>query len=147
MKRFPSPVQACFHPGAPQHRGGFTILEIIIAVGILLGSLTAIIQLISSGTYSSVQGKFRAAAVLMAESKLNEAISGAVPMQGSSAVPFEDAPEWSWEMSVEPSSLSDVLVVTVTVTRESEFAAERHAYSVSRMTRDPQVFLNAAMGD
>ena len=129
------------------HRGAFTILEVIVAVGILLGALTAIIQLISTGTRASIQGKFRAEAVILAETKMNEAIAGVVPLQSSAADTIEDAPEWTWEMTTETSSLSDVLTVTVTVSRESESEVEGHSYSITRMVRDPQIFLDAALGE
>ena len=130
-------------------RSAFTILEVIVAVGILLGALTAIVQLISTGTRSSVLGELRGQAVILAETKMNEAIAGVVPLQSSPAEEFEEAPEWTWELTTETSSLSDVLSVTVTVTHEaeSETEGERHTYSITRMVRDPQIFLDAALGE
>lgn len=128
-------------------RSAFTILEVIVAVGILLGAMTAIIQLISTGTSLSVQGQFRAEAVILAETKMNEAIAGVVPLQSSSPESIDEAPDWTWEMTTETSSLSDVLTVTVTVTRESEAETEGHSYSITRMVRDPQIFLDAALGE
>lgn len=128
-------------------RDAFTILEVIVAVGILLGALTAIIQIISTGTRSSVQGQFRAEAVILAETKMHEAIAGVVPLQSSSPETIEEAPDWTWEMTTETASLSDVLTVTVTVNREGENDSESHSYSLTRMVRDPQIFLDAALGE
>ncbi len=135
---------------SPSRRGtrrrGFTLLEIVLSIAILFGALTAIFQVLSVGNQAAVQGQFRTAAVLYAETKLNEAIAGVVPLQSTGKTPLEDDDAWSWSMTVGSGSLNDLLMVTVTVTRDGESAASRHQYSVSRLVRDPQIFLDAALG-
>ena len=131
----------------PTHQRGFTLLEVIIAVAVLLGALTAIFQLISTGSTASVQAQFRAEAIILAETKLNEAIGGVIPLESSSAQEIEESTEWTWELTVEPASQTDVLSVTVTVARESESPAGNHSYSITRMVRDPQIFLDAALSE
>ena len=129
---------------APQR--GFTILEVIIAVGILLASLTAIFQLLSLGTRAATQGDFRSQAVVLADAKMNEAIAGVNSLESSSETTIEEAPDWTWSMTVEDASLQDLLSVTVTVTREGSNPGASHSYSLNRYVRDPQLFIDAALG-
>jgi type II secretion system protein I len=133
----------------PRHsdslREGFTLLEVVIAVAILLGSITALFQLINIGHRSSIQGKFRSDAVLIAETRMNEAAGGVIELMSTTEEEVEDSPGWMWSMTVEESSFDDLLQVTVNVRRDATEPSARHEYSMTRYLRDPQMFLDAAV--
>ena len=128
-------------------QAGFTLLEVVIAVAILLGSITALFQLLNLGHRSSMQAKFRTDAVMLAETIMNEALAGIVPLQSSTEEESDDYPGWFWSLSVEDAGVDDLLEVTVLVRREGTSITAEHEYSVTRLARDPQVFLDAALGE
>jgi len=126
---------------------GFTLLEVVIATAILLGSITVLFQLISNGHRSSIQGQFRSDAVLIAETKMNEAIAGVIELTTTTEEAVEDYPGWLWSMSVEDAGVDGLLQVTVNVRRDADTkqGGGIHEYSMTRLLRDPQLFLDAAM--
>lgn len=125
---------------------GFTLLEMVIAMAIMFGSLTAIIQLITLGQQASLEAQFRTEAVIYAETKLQESLAGAIPLQAGGGQVEED-PDWQWSLTVDPGSIDGLLVATMTVTRNSKEALGKHVYSIRRMVRDPQTFLDAALAE
>jgi type II secretion system protein I len=128
-------------------RCGFTLLEVIIATAVLLGSITVLFQLISIGQRSSTQGQFRSDAVLIAETKMNEAVAGVIELNSTTEEDVADYPGWLWSMTVDDTGLDGLLQVTIIVRRDAPTtqAAAQHEYSMTRYLRDPQLFLDAAM--
>jgi general secretion pathway protein I len=128
-------------------RSGFTLFEVVIAVAILLGSITALFQLLTLGHRSLTQAQFRTDAVLLADLKMNEAVAGIITLQSTSEDESEDYPGWLWSLSVDDAGVDDLLQVTVTVRRDATSVAAEHEYSATRFIRDPQIFLDAALGE
>lgn len=129
------------------NRGGLTLLEVVLSLGILLVSLTALGQLISNGTRASVQARMQTQAILRCESKLAEIISGVEPLQSADGVPFEDDPDWVWSLEVvevAPDELPDLLELRLTVTYAERNDLARISYTLRRFLRDPAVFADAA---
>lgn len=128
-------------------RQGFTLLEIVISIAVMLGAITAIFQLISIGSQAAVQARFRTDAVLYAETKLQEAVGGIIPMQSGGGTVEEDE-LWEWSLTVEPGTIDGLLTVSVTLLRRDERNPNaNHSYTLQRIVRDPQLFLDAALGE
>ena len=125
--------------------GGFTLLEVVIAVAILLASMTALFQLINIGHRSSLQSRFRSDAVLIAETRMNEAGGGVIELMATTEEEVEDYPGWLWSMTVDDTSLDGLLQVTVSVRRDATEPNAQHEYSMTRYLRDPQMFIDAAL--
>ncbi|MDB4786486.1 MAG: prepilin-type N-terminal cleavage/methylation domain-containing protein [Planctomycetaceae bacterium] len=128
-------------------RSGFTLFEVVIAVAILLGSITALFQLLTLGHRSLTQAQFRTDAVLLADLKMNEAVAGIITLQSTSEDESEDYPGWLWSLTVDDAGVDDLLQVTITVRRDATSVAAEHEYSATRFIRDPQIFLDAALGE
>jgi len=77
---------------------------------------------------------------------MNEAIAGIITLQSTSEEESEDYPGWLWSLSVEDAGIDDLLQLTVTVRRDATSVAAEHEYSATRFIRDPQIFLDAALG-
>lgn len=130
-----------------RNRGGLTLLEVVLSLGILLVSLTALGQLISNGTRASAQARMQTHAILRCESKLAEIISGFEPLQSADGVPFEDDSDWVWSLEVvevAPDELPDLLELRLTVTYAGRNDLARISYTLRRFLRDPAVFADAA---
>ncbi|MBD3673984.1 MAG: hypothetical protein HUJ26_10715 [Planctomycetaceae bacterium] len=132
--------------GKSSRRSAFTLLEVVIAVAVLLGSITALFQLMNHGHRASVQAQFRTQAVMLVDTKLNEAVAGVLTLQSTTDEESEDYPGWLWSMSVDDAGIEGLLQVTVTAHRDGDTTVSAHEYSATRFVRDPQIFLDAALG-
>jgi hypothetical protein len=120
------------------------LLEVFIALSIFIGALAVISQIISTGTRASIQAQLQNEAVLRAESCLAEAVAGVVDLTGISNTAFPDDPAWTWSLAVTDGPHVDTLLLTVTVNHATVGGVVNAQASLSRLIRNPQVFLDAA---
>ena len=124
-------------------RAGLTLIEVILATAIFLGSLTAILQLMNVGHDSRIVAKLQAEAAVRCESLMGEYISGISPLTDESQTPFADSEEWVYTTTVEEGDGTSLLKVTVVV----EHLANENAnavFQLVRLMRDPELFVEAA---
>jgi prepilin-type N-terminal cleavage/methylation domain-containing protein len=126
-------------------RRGLSLLEVLLALGIFLIALTGIGQLISSGSRAAVDARLEAEATLRAESILQELLAGVQPLQSTSATAFSDNADWLWSAEVLEGPHVDLVQVTVTVFRQDLDNPDRGTVRLTRLVRDPQLFLDAAL--
>lgn len=126
-------------------RAAFTLFEVLLALGIFLVAMTAIGQLIGLGSRASVEARLEADAVLRAETALHEVLAGVQPMQTTAATAFTDDPDWQWSLNVVEGPHVDLLLITVTAFRQAPGEAPQNAVSLTRMVRNPDLFLEAAL--
>ena len=124
-------------------RRGLTLLEVLLALALFLGAMTVLSQLWNGGVRASVQARLQTQAVLRCESKLNEAIAGAVPLQTTPETPFEDDPSWSWRMTVDSDPQTNLLKVTVESLHPGQGGLSNASHQLVRFVRDPQVWVDA----
>lgn len=131
-------------PSQKQHRSGLTLMEVLLSTAIFMGSLTAILGIIQMGHESRLSARLDAEAALRCESLMGEYVSGVAPLTSEAGVPFEDSDEWRYTTTVEDADGESLLKVVVLV---QHLAGEQvNSYSMlTRMMRDPQLFLDAAM--
>ena len=134
-------------PLRTQNRNGLSLLEVIISVAIFLGALTAIMEGLSIGQRSEVAATLQSEAVLRCEAKMGEIICGAVEATGSEGNRFEDdeTGDWVWSAQVTDSGVTGLLEVTVLVEHSAGGEIPNAAFSLVRLMRDPQLFLDAAL--
>ena len=124
-------------------RRGLTLLEVLLSLGLFLGALAALSQLWYGGVRASVQARLGTQAILRCESKLNEVVAGAVPLQAISNSPFDDDSTWTWSLQVQPDSQLEFSWVVVSVSHPGQGGLSASSYQLSRMIRNPQVWTNA----
>lgn len=124
-------------------RRGLTLLEVLLSLGLFLGALAALSQLWYGGVRASVQARLATQAILRCESKLNEVVAGAVPLQTTSDAPFEDDAGWTWSLQVEAGTHADTLLVTVKASHLGQSGLSSSDYQLRRVIRDPQVWTAA----
>ncbi|MEE8453027.1 MAG: prepilin-type N-terminal cleavage/methylation domain-containing protein [Thermoguttaceae bacterium] len=73
-------------------RGGFSLLEVIIAISILLGSAVVLAELASIGRHHVQSAEEMSTAQLECQTKLNELLAGAAPLEAVQNVPLGDDP-------------------------------------------------------
>ena len=142
MKR-PEQTPDCI--GRRHSRTGLTLLEVIIATAVFLGSLSAIMQIFRLGAEAEILTQLDSEAITRAESVMGEVIVGAKPLQNTNEQTFDDgAPRWRYNVQVD-SETEGLLRVSVTVNHVQDSGRVNSTYQVIRLVRDPQVFLDAAL--
>jgi general secretion pathway protein I len=132
-------------------RSGISLLEVLISTAIFLGALTAILQIMRVGHESRLSARLDAEAALRCESLMGEYVSGILPLKAEAAVPFPDSGElssseaWQYTTEVEDGGGTSLLKVTVLVEHVVNGTQANSYFQLSRLMRDPQLFLDAAM--
>lgn len=124
-------------------RKGLSLLEVVIALAIFMGSIAAIGQLVSTGVRGAVQARLQSQAVLRAESKMAEVVAGITPLHGGSGGVFAEDPSWAWSVQSISGAHEGLYVVDVTTTHHSATTAGNQSYTLRRLVRDPQLALDA----
>ncbi|MBM4075366.1 MAG: hypothetical protein FJ267_06960 [Planctomycetes bacterium] len=113
-------------------RSGFSLLEIILATGILASSTVLLLSLFSTGERHSVQAENRVVAQMLCVSKLEELIADPTQIQSVSDEPFETHPEWTFTVDSSPSDVEGLIQLRVFVTKADEANPQRRDTSESR---------------
>lgn len=125
----------------PRRSRGFSLLEVILALGILAGGMVVLGELARQGLRYAELARDMTEAQILCESKLAEFTSGVTTPTGIASSPLEtdaSSPR-KWLCSVDVSSLSNegLLAIRVTVTKESSDQAKPLAVSLTRWMIDP----------
>lgn len=123
-------------PGA----GGFTLLEVLVAIAILAISLTTIYGSQARSLALASEAQFRITASFLAGMKLAELESGTAGLVNDDGEFGDDYPGYSWKTTVENAVLQDIKEfsgietdarkVEVTVSRQEEYGYSLQAYIV-----------------
>ncbi len=138
--------------GHARHRAAFSLLEVMLATGILLACLIVLGELASVGRRHARDAEQLTAAQLLARSRLNEILAGAAPLESQPAGDMPDLPGWCCKVEVEPLGRLGLSSVTVTVARipaeelESPTGGGGKSFSLTRWVHASDRSLAAAEG-
>lgn len=121
-------------------RGGLTLLEVILALGLFVLACAAFGHILWNGTRASVTARLQAQGLLRCETKLAEMLAGAEPLQSRSSVPFSDDGNWVWSSQLEATAAADLLKLSVTASHQSSTPLGRVSVTLVRLVRDPAIF-------
>lgn len=117
---------------------GFTLLEVLLALAILVGSLATIGALADQGLRSAHRAAAISKAQLYCESKLAEITAGIVAPSAVSGAPLEVDPQWTYAIVVEPNAIDPALLsVRVKVTEVVAAPRVPVEFSLVRWITDP----------
>ena len=126
----------------PRHRSsnsnsnrGFSLLEVILSIAILGGSIAIIGQGFHHGARSVRVARMIGEGNRLADSKLSEIAAGATELQSVSLQPFSDNPGWVYSVVTEQASFPGLLAVAVTV--ENSESKPPIRVSLGRLIPDP----------
>ena len=136
------------HPASPfDARRGLTLLEVMLAVAILGGSMAVIGELVRMGVRHAEEAREQTKAQLLCESKLEEIAAGVTAIEAASEVPFDLDPEWTY--SIESASLEQQGLIQVRVTVQLADSERLHpvSFTLTRWMLDPGLaFTNGLAG-
>ena len=143
----PSPKRSC-HRERRQH--GFSLLEILLALAILGGSMAILSRIVDTGISAAREARDLANARMICQAKLSEVLlnsSSGITPQAQPATPVESFDSQSttpFEFSVEvqPGQLGGILLIRVVVEAQNPDGGEPLArYSLVRWMIDPALGL------
>lgn len=130
---------------AIRRRRGFSLLEVVLALAILVGAIAVLGELVRLGLDNAAAARDLTQAQLLCETKLAEITAGIVDPQSIQGAAFspEIDPEREWVYSVTLSSLDlqGLIAATVTVTENVPAGQTPLEFSLVRWLRDPGVEL------
>ena len=100
-------------------RSGMSILEVLLAMAIFLMSLIGLGQLLAISSDLALETEFTNRAQQLCQSKMNEFISGALPMTSQGDTPFDEDNNWTWSADCQAdNTVTNLYTVTLHVTRK-----------------------------
>lgn len=135
--------------GRSRRRAGFSLLEVMLATGILLGCLVVLGELAAVGRRHARDAEQLTEAQLLARSRLNEILAGAAPLESQPAGEAAELPGWSCKVAVEPLGRFGLSSVTVTVARvpagalDTPTESSGKSFSLTRWVHSPDRSLAA----
>jgi type II secretory pathway pseudopilin PulG len=119
-------------------RRGVTLLEVLLALGILVLSLAAIGQLYGNGVRGSLRAKLQTEAILRCETKLAEVVAGVEPFQTATDTPFADDAAWTWSVTLTEAEQYGLYEAEVTVKKQGSGLGGAE-FALKRLVREPEL--------
>jgi len=120
-------------------RSGISLLEVIVATAIFLMALVGLRQLVSVAGEQALEVEMRSQATRMCQSKMAELQSGILPLSSASDT-FDEDPDYTWSLDVQPGTVSNLWVATMKVTRQRSDSPDNPLeVSLTQMLLDPSV--------
>ncbi|MFO0944692.1 MAG: prepilin-type N-terminal cleavage/methylation domain-containing protein [Planctomycetota bacterium] len=85
---------------------GFSLLEVLVALAIFVGSVAALSRLVLLGVENAEYSRWQAEAMMIAECRLAELQSGILTVNSVGTYPSTEAVGWQWTMSATSEALT-----------------------------------------
>ena len=118
-------------------RRGFSLMEVLLATSILLGSSIALIELATIGRKQAHAAYDLNVAQLLCQAKLDEIVAGIEPVKSVESAELEDDPGWFYSVEIEPLiEFPNLVSVTVSVFQISETISRPIRFTLVRWLPD-----------
>lgn len=127
-------------------RRGLTLYEVVLAISIFLPAMLVLTQGMGVGTRAGLSARLQSEAVMRCDSVLSEVVAGSLPMQAVVDEEFLDGgPGWTYSLEIGPGPHPDLLALQVTVNHSTQAGEVNASTTLSRLIRDPQIFIDATL--
>lgn len=120
-----------------RRRAAFSLLEVLLATGILLGAVAVLGELARLGRINALAARDQTQAQLLCETMLGEILAGAESGEPHSEQPLEAAPGWLCRIDREPLEQPGLTSLRVTVAQDLPEAKRPVRFSLVRWIREP----------
>ena len=128
-------------------RNGITLLEVVLSLAILAMSAGILATVARTATDNGLTAHRLATAQILAESKMAEVVTGAIPLQGAVGwMPVNDiVPQGNWYFQIQSTSgvRKDMIGVRLSVTDEAGMSENKEVFFIVRWMIDPTLGLDA----
>jgi len=118
----------------PSSRAGFSLMEVLMATSILLGSVIVLNQLAAIGRKNAVSSQDLAMAQMLCESKMNELVAGILPTDNVDEEMLEKHPGWNYSVALTAHELPGLAELSVSVHRDAASSNRGETSKASRFT-------------
>ena len=116
-----------------------SLLEVMIALAILVGSAAVLSQLMNLGQRQALRAADITEAQTLCQNLLNELLAGTISWESTDSQPIDPFSPWDYTVQIEPFGDGPLSSVTVTVTQHRE---ERFDESDPKAAAPPQCRLS-----
>ena len=120
-------------------RPALTLLEVLIALAIFLMAMVVFGEMIVRNGQIARDIQRQNLATRLCKSKLQEVLSGAVPLTSQGDEAFDEEPDYTWSLQADSGAVDGLWNVTVTVTCKQADAADPIQVAVTQMVLDPSI--------
>jgi len=131
----------------PFSRGGFSLLEVLMAMGVLLGCIIVLTELAAIGRAHANDAQTRAKAQLLCQARLNEMLAGVQPVMPVQKRVIDEEPEWTYSVEIDSSPHPGLSVIRVVVAQDLPEEQRPQSFSLLRWIPDPHGRIAAAAGE
>jgi general secretion pathway protein I len=118
---------------------GFTLLEIILALAILAGSLAALGEVMRLADQNAAATRDETQAQIIASSVMDELIAGVLPLTAvnQSPVAVESDPPWVFSIALEQTGYAEMIAVRVLVEQQADARLQPARFELVRWLPNP----------
>lgn len=119
-------------------RQGFSLLEVLLATSILIGSAIVLVELVTIGNRHASSARELSKSQLICQSKLNEILAHAAPVAQVRPTPSEEDPRWVVWIDLVPTAHEGLVALEVNAAYEPTPKKQRSRCTLVRWVRDPK---------
>lgn len=134
-------------PSARSDRRGLSLLEVILAIAVLGGSMAVIGELVRMGVWNAEEARELTKAQLLCEGKLEEIAAGITPLESAADTAFELDPEWSYTIETGTLDQQGLVQVRVTVQQVESERLYPLTFTLTRWILDPSLTSGETTGE
>ena len=121
----------------PICRRGLSLLEVVLAIAILGGSMVVLSQLINIGHDNAMDARDYSEAQILCDTKIAEVAAGAIASSSVSGADITEAPGWQYTLAIDKASIEGLLVVDCTVSQDPSQFTVPISFRLVRWIPDP----------
>lgn len=133
-------------PSRALSRFGMSLLEVVLALAILAMSAAILAQITRTATDNGLIAHRLATAQILAESKMAEVVTGAIPLQGAVGwMPITDTVPrgtWYFQLQTESAARKDMVGIRLSVTDQAGVDENKEVFYIVRWMIDPALGLD-----
>jgi general secretion pathway protein I len=126
-------------PSARVARLGLSLLEVILAIAIFGSALAIIGELVRIGNINAAAARDLTDGQRICSNLMNEIAAGVTPPTSVSSAACPEDETWLYSVAAEPTDVTGLLAVTVTVEQDPQFVSRPHSFTLVRWVVDPAV--------
>jgi hypothetical protein len=119
-------------------RSGFSLLEVLLATSILIGSTIALLELVTISNRHASSAQNLSKSQLICQSKLNEILAGAAPLEAVRSMPVEEDPQWVYWVELRSPEQEGFVAVEVGAAHEPVPQKQSSRFTLIRWLPDPR---------
>lgn len=129
-------MRHCFVQSSNPRRG-LSLLEVVLAIAILGGSMVVLSQLINIGHNAAMDARDYSEAQILCDTKIAEVAAGIIASSPVSDADIVEAPGWKYSLAVDKAAIEGLLMIDCTVSQDPAQYTVPVTYRLVRWIPDP----------